>query len=207
MYKVFFNDRKLILTDDFSKHFQVNFGLFYKFRGDDDLKELIGFYNHLRRINSLYIFHSNLDELRDSFRRCFTELFAAGGLVKNEKGEILMIFRRGKWDLPKGKLDKKETFEEAALREVEEECGIGNLRIVRPLISTYHTYEYKDTLALKKTSWFEMQYSGSAKPKPQTEEDITEVKWVKESDISKYLDNTYPAIKDVMTYFGISSGK
>jgi 8-oxo-dGTP pyrophosphatase MutT (NUDIX family) len=203
MYKVFFNDRKLFLTDNFAKHFQVRHGLFYKFRDLEDLKELIHFYNQLSRIESLYIFHSDIDELRDAFRQCFIPIYAAGGLVKNLKEEYLLIFRRGKWDLPKAKLDNGESFADAALREVEEECGISNLGIVRPLLSTYHTYPYQDGLALKKTSWFEMIYKDTEVPVPQHEEDIEEVRWVAEDQLKTYLPESYSTIVDVFTYLGI----
>jgi 8-oxo-dGTP pyrophosphatase MutT (NUDIX family) len=203
MYKVFFNDRKLFLTDNFAKHFQVNYGLFYKYRSVDDLKELIRFYAQLTRIDTLYLFHNNIEELRDAFRQCFIPVNAAGGLIRNTRGEYLLIHRRGRWDLPKGKLDKKESFEEAALREVEEECGLSGIEIVKPLISTYHTYPVKDGLALKKTSWFEMRYTGKSKPSPQVEEDINEVKWIAEEKLESYLNDSFPAIRDVFTYFGV----
>jgi 8-oxo-dGTP pyrophosphatase MutT (NUDIX family) len=203
MYKVFFNDRKLILTDNFTKHFQVNFGLFYKYRDLEDLKEIISLYNKLTKIETLYLFHHDIDKLREDFRLCFTFLPAAGGLVKNLKDEYLLIFRRGKWDLPKGKLDRNESFEDAAIREVEEECGIHDLKIVRPLLSTYHTYDLKGELALKKTSWYEMLYKGNEKPIPETSEDIHEVKWVKPDQLEKYLNGSFPAIRDVFTSFGV----
>ncbi len=203
MYKVFFNDRKLVLTDNFSKHFQVKYGLFYKFRDEEDLKELIQLYRMLSRIDSLYIFHSDIDELREVFKNCFVRINAAGGLVRNSNGDFLMIHRRGRWDLPKGKLDKGEDFMQAALREVEEETGLTHLKVERPLISTYHTYPYKDSLALKKTTWFEMIYSGDASPVPQTEEDIIEIRWVPAGQLPVYLDKSYPAIRDVFTYFGV----
>ena len=191
MYKVFFNDRRLILTDNFTKHFQVNYGLFYKYRNGEDLKELINLYFKLSRIDTLYVFHSDIDELRDAFRECFIPIFAAGGLVRNEQGDFLLIHRRGKWDLPKGKLAENESYEAAALREVEEECGIRKTEIIRPLLSTYHTYAYKDDLALKRTTWFEMLYTGSEAPKPQTSEDIKEVKWVSPEQVESYLEENY----------------
>jgi 8-oxo-dGTP pyrophosphatase MutT (NUDIX family) len=203
MYKVFFNDRKVFLTDNFAKHFQIRQGLFFKYSNVNDLKELILFYNQLSKINSLYIFHNDIEELRDAFRECFIPIYAAGGLVRNLKDEYLFIHRRGKWDLPKGKLDNGESFSAAALREVEEECGIAGLEIVRPLLSTYHTYPYLDSLALKKTCWFEMMYNGTETPKPQTEEDIEEVRWVKENELKTYLTDSYSTISDVFTYMGV----
>lgn len=203
MYKVFFNDRKLILTDNFSKHFQVKYGLFYKYRDEEDLKEIIYLYRQLSRIDSLYIFHSDIDELRDAFRSCFIPLNAAGGLVRNDKNELLLIYRKGKWDLPKGKLDRDEAFDQAALREVREETGLQKIVAERPLISTYHTYPYKDGLALKKTMWFEMIFEGDEIPRPQKEEDITEVRWVPADQLPAYMEKSYPAIRDVMTYYGL----
>jgi 8-oxo-dGTP pyrophosphatase MutT (NUDIX family) len=203
MYKVFFNDRKVFLTDDFTKHFQIRYGLFYKYRDREDLRELINLYQHLSKIDSLYIFHTDVEELRNDFKSCFISLNAAGGLIRNEHDEFLLIYRRGKWDLPKGKLNKSESFEKAALREVEEECGISKIKIVKPLISTYHTYPYKDGTAIKKTSWFEMVYKGNEEPKPQVEEDIEEIRWVPKEKLDFYLKNSYPAIVDVFMYFGV----
>ncbi|MBN2611397.1 MAG: NUDIX domain-containing protein [Bacteroidales bacterium] len=200
MYKVFFNDRTIFLTDEFSKHFQVKYGLFYKYRSINDLKELIGFFSRLKKIDTLFLFHHDIEELRDAFRACFIIINAAGGLVRNPGGDYLFIKRRGKWDLPKGKLDDNETFEMAARREVMEECGLEDLQIVYPLLSTYHTYPFHDSMALKKTSWFEMLYSGSDLPVPQTEEDITEIKWFRREELQQVSENTFKSVLDVMRY-------
>ncbi|MBN1951992.1 MAG: NUDIX domain-containing protein [Bacteroidales bacterium] len=203
MYKVFFNDRKLFLTDNFAKHFEVKYGLFYKYRETEDLRELISFYSKLTRIDTLYLFHKDIEELREEFTRCFIPVNAGGGLVRNQKGEYLLIHRRGRWDLPKGKLEKKESFEDGALREVREETGLKKIVLDRPLISTYHTYPYKEGVALKKTMWFEMSFSGTEMPVPQAQEQITDVHWVPADKLEYYLQNTYPAIRDVFTYYGV----
>jgi 8-oxo-dGTP pyrophosphatase MutT (NUDIX family) len=200
MYKVFFNDRVLLLTDDFIKNFQHRYGLFYKFKDVEDLKELIQFYHRLKRIDTLFIFHHDLDELREKFRLCFKLIYAAGGLVRNTKNEILIIKRRGKWDLPKGKLHKQEAFHIAALREVHEECGLQELEIMRPLLSTYHSYLINDIQVLKKTWWFEMRYSGSRDPVPESEEDITEIRWFRTEDLEEVAANTYMSVLDVLKY-------
>ncbi len=205
MYKVFFNDRTVILTDDFAKNFQVRYGLFYKYKDVEDLRELIEFYSKLQLIRSLFIFSDDLDKLQDAFRSCFTPVNAAGGFVRNTKNEILMIFRRGKWDLPKGKLNKNEDFKQAALREVEEECGIHNIKIERPLLSTYHTYTMNGRPVLKKTFWFDMYYAGDEPPEPQTEEDITDIGWFTKDRIPTLLENTYGAILDVFRYTAIAN--
>ncbi len=201
MYKVFFNDRKLFLTDDFSKNFQVCYGLFYKYRDKEDLEELIEFYDYLKRIDTLILFHYDIEELRNALRSCFHMVDAAGGVVRNNHGEILIIRRRDKWDLPKGKLDKGESYQHAALREVSEECGINNLTIARPLLSTYHTYRLDNKHILKKTFWFELEYSGKAKPVAQKEEDITDIKWCHEDEIPKLLEDSYGTINDVFRYY------
>ena len=200
MYKVFFNDRTIFLTDEFSKHFQVKYGLFYKYRSIQDLKDLISFYNRLKRIDTLFLFHHDIDVLRDAFRACFLNIEAAGGLVRNNLDNYLFIKRRGKWDLPKGKLDKNESFEIAARREVIEECGLDDVKIVNPLLSTYHTYTLKNEMALKKTTWYEMLYEGDKTPVPQFEEDITDIRWFEKGRMQEITDNTFKSVIDVMRY-------
>jgi 8-oxo-dGTP pyrophosphatase MutT (NUDIX family) len=205
MYKVFFNDRTVFLTDDFRKNFQHRYGLFFKYREKEDLEEIIEIYSKLSKITSLIIFHYDIEELRETFRSCFKNIDAAGGIIKNDKGEYLFIFRRGKWDLPKGKLDKGESFQQAALREVEEETGLKDIIIQKPLMSTYHTYSLKNSLALKKTYWFEMIHKGKDVPVPQTSEDIVEIKWVKPSEFFIPFQNTYPLVKDLFLYLGFKN--
>jgi len=200
MYKVFFNDRVVLLTDDFIRNFQLKYGLFYKYRNVEDLKELIQFYWRLKHIDTLFIFHYDLDELQERFRSCFEMVYAAGGLVKDRNGNILIMKRRGKWDLPKGKVNKNESFENASLREVTEECGLHGLEITTPLLSTYHSYWIDDQNILKRTAWFEMLYSGDEVPVPQIDEDITEIKWVPVEDLRQVTGNTYLAVLDVLKY-------
>ena len=133
-----------------------------------------------------------------SFVSRYTLIVAAGGLVKNEKDECLFIYRLGKWDLPKGKAEYDETPEETALREVEEECGLKNLKIVKELPKTFHTYKEKGKLILKKTHWFEMSIEGEQDLVPQTEEGITAVKWIPENKIkAEVLGNTYASIRGI----------
>jgi 8-oxo-dGTP pyrophosphatase MutT (NUDIX family) len=200
MYKVFFNDRIVLLTDDFIRNFQLKYGLFYKYRNVDDLKELIEFYWKLKRIDTLFIFHHDLDELRERFKSCFQVVEAAGGLVRNEEGKYLIMKRRGKWDLPKGKVNPRETIPHAAIREVTEECGLSVLEIITPLISTYHCYWFEEQSILKRTSWFEMLYSGQEDPVPQWDEDITEIRWIRKEDLGEITRNTYMGILDVLKY-------
>ena len=128
------------------------------------------------------------------------KIIAAGGLVTNNNNELLMIFRRGKWDLPKGKLDEGETIEECAVREVEEETGIGNLELGSLLGITYHEYfdKYVNEDVIKETHWYLMKAKGSTEAFPQTEEDILEIKWVPDENLEECLKNTYSTIKEVL---------
>jgi 8-oxo-dGTP pyrophosphatase MutT (NUDIX family) len=130
------------------------------------------------------------------FQKMFALIEAAGGLVENEKGEFLLMFRRGKWDLPKGKLDKGETISQAALREVQEECGISGLSITGELSPTWHIYEQNGKKILKRTHWFRMKCTDTRPLVPQTSEGITEVKWMKKEDALKAFEDSYGSIKE-----------
>jgi len=135
---------------------------------------------------------------KQDFFHLFNWVDAAGGLVKNEKGEMLFIFRLGKWDLPKGKLAGNESPEEAAIREVREETGLAGIRITGSLPSTYHIYERKGKSILKQTRWFEMEAKNAQSLIPQAEEDITEARWVGKKDLESVLSNTYASIRELM---------
>ena len=123
---------------------------------------------------------------------------AAGGRVKNTQDEVLFIYRLGKWDLPKGKMEAGETPELTAVREVEEECGITKLKIIDPLPNTYHIYVQDEKMYLKRTFWFNMLYSGTESLIPQKEEAIESAVWVNQSDLSEQLANTYQSLKTII---------
>ena len=123
---------------------------------------------------------------------------AAGGLVKNTDSAYLFIHRRGKWDLPKGKIDDGELPDTAAMREVNEECGIAVDRLGSILAETYHIYQMHAKWVLKKTYWYEMQVYGVPHLSPQLEEDITEAVWLKKSELGQVKSNTYPLILDLL---------
>ena len=198
MYKVFFNDRTVYFGDDFSKAFVKHKGLFYRYNNIHELSELVGVFEALTEINNLYIFHEDMVELFEEFKACFKVIEAGGGLVMNERGEFLSIFRNGVWDLPKGKLEKGQDFASAALREVEEETGLHGIQIVDPLMSTYHTYILKGKHILKKTRWFEMRYAEKEAPVLQTEEGITDYSWVTPGRTGKIRENSHASILDVL---------
>lgn len=150
------------------------------------------------RFHAGIILGKDLRKLKEAFFKHFHLIQAGGGLVKNKNQEILMIFRREKWDLPKGKLDEGETIEQCAKREVEEETGLSHIKIIKPIIITYHTYILFGKHNLKETHWYMMNAVGDEKLIPQTEEEITEIIWANKEDLSKYLMNTFPTIEMVL---------
>ena len=151
------------------------------------------------KIHAGVFYHPDLEELKKAFFKKFTLITAAGGLVRNEKNQTLLIFRKGKWDLPKGKLDKKEKLEDCALREVEEETGIKGAKIIEALDITYHTYHEGARFILKDSHWFLMKVSGEQKLTPQTEEDITEIRWVPAPELDRYKQDCFPAIRGLLS--------
>ncbi|UEG54142.1 NUDIX domain-containing protein [Mucilaginibacter daejeonensis] len=163
-----------------------------------DLKTL---YNKVIGNNPRLYYYVLCDDAKAFLKKMMksvTVIKAAGGLVKNDRGNFLFIFRNGKWDLPKGKLEKGEKSEEGAVREVEEECGISIGKCGKKIVKTYHVYTIKGEVVLKKTYWYKMKYKGNARLKPQIEEGITDVRWMDRSDINTVAGNTFPSIKDVL---------
>lgn len=146
-----------------------------------------------------YDFEEEADLLREFKDHKLME--AAGGIVQSAEG-FLFIFRNGLWDIPKGKLEKAETPEQAAVREVEEECGLRSPLIVKKLCDTWHTYPHKGKLVLKKTYWYAMK-TNEQKPLlvPQTEEGITDLRFFERSIFDEVKGNTYLSIIDVMDRF------
>ena len=147
------------------------------------------------------LWNKDLDQLKKVFFKHFIQIEAAGGIVQNNKKELLFIYRLGKWDLPKGKMEKGEKPDECALREVEEETGVTDLKLKKKVGETYHTYDEFGKHILKTTYWYYMTCPVAQKLVPQTEEDITETKWVSTKDIKEPVANTYPSIKDILGKF------
>lgn len=129
-----------------------------------------------------------------NFVKAFSVVEAAGGIVRNENDETLLIKRLGKWDLPKGKMEKGETKKESAVREVMEECSIPEPEIIQILPTTYHYYALRDKHILKPTYWYLMQVGGVPELAPQTEEGITEVLWANDAKVKQAMENTYASI-------------
>ncbi|WP_299061733.1 NUDIX domain-containing protein [uncultured Polaribacter sp.] len=195
MYKVFVNDKPIIITSSTKK---VNNFLRYSFN-NIVIEDLI--YN-LKDKNSkgIILYTEQIEQDWHIFLQNFNLIPAAGGLVLNSKNEVLFIYRNNIWDLPKGWIDKGETIENAAIREVEEECGVFNLKIIKPLITTYHVYEHKG-FNLKQTYWFLMTADATKELTPQLEEGITKVVFKNEQETQKALKNTYANIQLVYDTF------
>jgi 8-oxo-dGTP pyrophosphatase MutT (NUDIX family) len=147
------------------------------------------------------IWNKDLDKLKTIFFKNFTLIEAAGGIVQNDKRELLFIKRLGKWDLPKGKIEKGEKPEECALREVTEETGVKGLSLKKKIGETFHVYDQFGKHFLKTSHWFYMTCSSGQELIPQVEEHITEIKWVKTIDIREPIKNTYPSIKNILSIF------
>jgi 8-oxo-dGTP pyrophosphatase MutT (NUDIX family) len=133
------------------------------------------------------------------FRSLFSYIEAAGGLVLNTKRELLMIYRNRHWDLPKGKMEKGESPDQTALREVEEECGVSKLKIVKPLSSSYHIFFQNGNNCIKRTYWFEMTCADTSKLVPQKEEGIEEAKWQNKVEVKKIVGKVYLSLQEVLT--------
>ncbi len=149
-YEVFFNRRPVIITSDPNEGKDAS--LYFRFTGRKELLKILRLFEKYEDIPSLTVFHPNFKDLRKALKSCFRIIKAAGGLVKNQQGEILFILRNGIWDLPKGKLERGETYQEGALREVSEECGIRGLFNAQRLTTTFHVYRLNGKPVLKKPS-------------------------------------------------------
>lgn len=189
MYKVFVNDKPIIVTSSSKKENNFPTYIFKNIIVDELIYQLQN-----EKIKGIYLYSTDLEKDWILFLNKFKIVSAAGGLVLNPKKEVLFIFRSNKWDLPKGRVEKGESIETAAIREVEEECGIYNLNILQPLLTTYHVY-YRNGVKLKETHWFLMSSDYSKELVPQIEEEITEVVFKTDIEIHKALKNTYENIK------------
>lgn len=200
--KIYFGEKAVLITDKLSEEatdlLKQEGTIQMNIQGDgNQVREGIEAINR-PDVNTVIIFTDSYPSTLEAFYNQFTIIKAGGGAVWNEKGELLFIHRRGKWDLPKGKLDEGETIEECAVREVEEETGLVKPSIIRPLPTTYHTYQEDGKPILKESYWFEMKAGGEQNLHPQTEEQITETVWLDKKDWQKVKENTFPSILDVI---------
>ena len=150
----------------------------------------------------LAVVSDDIEQVFADFRASQRFIEAGGGVTADPQGNLLLIFRNGRWDLPKGKLEPGERIEDCAVREVGEECGLSGLQLGAFVAHTYHCYRMHGEWVLKRTSWYRMRYGGSQRPQPQTVEGSTEAVWVPQAELAPKLENTYFTIRDVLTAAG-----
>ncbi|HAL83003.1 MAG TPA: NUDIX hydrolase [Mucilaginibacter sp.] len=202
-YRIYINQKVILLTEKVPKHKER-----YE-RIDAELFDLKIIYSWAiaRQNKQFYVLCRDAGTFLKQVAKSVTLIEAAGGLVKNENDEYLFIYRNNKWDLPKGKIEKEEKVKVAAVREVEEECGIKVSTLDEKICKTYHVYTMKGAVVLKKTHWFRMTCKGQGKLKPQKEEGITDARWFKQGYIEPIIENTFPLIMDVLVKEDLIKGK
>ena len=199
--KIYFNDKPLFLCDAIDKTIRPfihhDDAVFIDELNAHTIKTMIHEMQQ-PKVHAGIFQYADLEELKKAFFKKFTLILAGGGIVKNSENKILMIFRRGKWDLPKGKLDKGEKIEDCAIREVEEETGLKDVQLNFPLLVTYHTYHEGTKFILKESHWFTMIVTAEQKLTPQTEEDIFDIKWIGPGEVNSYLPKSFPMVSDII---------
>ncbi len=194
MYKVFINNLSIILSSKNKSLTLENSFLLSSITLNEILKKV-------RKHKKIFLYHPKKSELLKVFKSKIKVIFASGGIVKNDKNQILFIYRRGKWDLPKGKAEKGESIKETAVREVIEETGIDKLKIDKFFSNTFHIVRNNKNYFLKETSWFLMSSNFKGKLKPQLSEGIKSVKWKTFDDAKKIKKKTYGNISIILTDF------
>lgn len=190
MYKVFVNDKPIILTTKVKKEKRFKNYLMDSVNIGKVIKEL-----NSTKLESVHLIGKKKEKLLKSFLKKLPNVVAGGGKVFNSHGDILFIYRNDKWDLPKGKIEGDESIEETAIREVEEETQIKGLNIVKPLETTYHIFKRNGRHQLKITYWFEMTSSYNGTLEPQEDEGITKVEWLNKHQVKEAMNNSYANIK------------
>jgi len=197
-YRIYINEKAILVTESEPK--KENYE-----KIDADVFDLKIIYTWIlaHQNKNFYVLRKDAKAFLKEVAKNVTLIKAAGGLVKNEKNEYLFIYRNDKWDLPKGKVEKEEQVKEAAVREVEEECGIKVSNLDEKICKTYHAYIMRGEVVLKKTYWYNMRCKGQGKLKPQKEEGITDARWFKKDHIEPITKNTFPSIMDVLVKEGL----
>jgi len=198
IYKVYVKNKEVIFRKEETISFMNNSFSFTKLPEPNEIENIIREFEIDATHSTLELIYTNPNDLFNVFASCYKLISAAGGIVRNNSGDILFIFRNGVWDLPKGKTEKNETHEQSALREVMEETGLTALSIKTNLPCTFHKYTMNNSDILKKTHWFEMIAEKNEKLIPQTKEGITDIKWINCNDTEAILKNSYLSISDLV---------
>ncbi len=196
MYKIHFENRFITISPEPDR--LQKYGIFHKFSTTDEFYKFIAEFQNDTSIHSANVYGPNITHIWRLFRISFTEVGAAGGLVRHSSGKYLFIEKRGKLDLPKGHIEPGEEPETCAMREVSEECGISGHVIIKALEPTYHTYILGGISYLKKTQWFLMHYDGSMIIEPQTEEGITRVEWLTPDELRDIKGLAWLSLMDMI---------
>ncbi|MEP3838987.1 MAG: NUDIX domain-containing protein [Algibacter sp.] len=190
MYKIFVGDKPILLTTVAEEETNFKNYLLKKVDMVKVIKKL-----NKTELSEVRLIHKNPKKILKKFLKKLPNVVAGGGKVYNANGEVLFIYRNDKWDLPKGKTEKKESIEQTSIREVEEETGVKGLEIVKPLDTTYHIFKRNGRYKIKVTYWFEMKTNYDGKLKAQENEGITKVAWLNDSQTKEALKNSYANIK------------
>lgn len=191
---IFFDETAIHLTDLIQPDDSQSIFI----RSRSDMQRFLDRFLNSQLKDDIILSGKNIHELLENFKACFKFIEAAGGLTKNDKGEYLLIKRFGIWDLPKGKLENDETSKTGAMREVSEETGVSELKILKELPSTYHIYTRNKKNILKKTYWFLMKTSFAKPLKAQIKEDITEAVWMDRENSLIVLNESYRSVRDIL---------
>ena len=194
MYKVFINRLSIVLTSD--KNYLEDSRTFLL--SSITIKEII---KKLKLNDEIFLYHPNKKKLLKEFKKKLKTIVAAGGIVKNNENQILFIFRKGKWDLPKGKIEKNEKVDDGALREVVEETGIKKIKIDRFFDTTYHIIKTQKKYFLKETYWYKMKSNYKGKLRPQKSEGIRSVRWKKIKEAKEIKKKTFRNISIILTNY------
>ncbi|MDR1681522.1 MAG: NUDIX domain-containing protein [Prevotellaceae bacterium] len=203
MIKIFFNDRLLAVTDNWEDCSSDANATGCKITKKSDIAPVVHYFLENIQTPAVYLVADDLPATLSAIKELFVYREAAGGMVRNAAGEVLMIFRYNRWDLPKGHREPGESWEETALREVEEECGLCGLHLYRPITDSYHLYPDNKQWYMKCTRWFAMYYHGCMPPVPQTVEGITRAVWMPVHCLPAILTSVYASINEVFMKSGI----
>jgi 8-oxo-dGTP pyrophosphatase MutT (NUDIX family) len=196
MYKVHFENRFITLSPEPDR--LQKYGLFHKFNNTSELYTLISDFQEDKSMHAINIYGPDIKFVWKIFRIYFTEVGAAGGLVRHSSGRYLFIEKKGRLDLPKGHIEPGEDPETCAIREVSEECGITGHTIAKSISPSYHTYSWEGISYLKKTSWFLMQYEGDMVTEPQQDEGITKVEWLFPDELNSIKTSAWLSLMDLI---------